>query len=327
MQLTPEDRAMLSPEEVAALESADAQTHLNTMGDTVVAAPEQNPLPVVPDDEPATETQEAADTDATDATDATDGNEGSTTDEAAPAVEAVAEEVAPPVPAKPAAFDVPDTAAMDTQRKALRDQKREILKQWTAGELSDEEYGQKAEEIDDQLAAVIAQQTEAATLQRINAQNAARAQAEAEAAENQAMFNVAQASKAAGLIDYGTNKVASAQFDSLFAAAKLDPANAKLTAQQVVEKTHKAVLALNGLAEAPKPKAKAAEAEPPAAPQPRNVPPSIGGLPNASQTVVQDELFEQFRRLEGEDAERFLASLSERQVDRLMRIADGRAVH
>lgn len=322
MQLTPEDRAMLSPEEVAALESSDAQTHLNTMGDTVVAAPEQNPLPVVPDDEPATETQEAADT-ATD--DATDGNEGSTTDEAAPAVEAVAEEVAPP--AKPAAFDVPDTAAMDTQRKALRDQKREILKQWTAGELSDEEYGQKAEEIDDQLAAVIAQQTEAATLQRINAQNAARAQAEAEAAENQAMFNVAQASKAAGLIDYGTNKVASAQFDSLFAAAKLDPANAKLTAQQVVEKTHKAVLALNGLAEAPKPKAKAVEADPPAAPQPRNVPPSIGGLPNASQTVVQDELFEQFRRLEGEDAERFLASLSERQVDRLMRIADGRAVH
>ncbi len=322
MKLSPEDLAMLPPEEAAALQSADAEKHLNTMGDTVVAAPEQNPLPVVPDDDPAE--QEAADTTADDAT---DGNEGSTTDETAPAVEAAAEEVEPPAPpAKPAAFDVPDTAAMDAKRKELRDAKRELTKKWSNGEMTDDEYSDQSEALDDQLATVIAAQTEASTLNRINAQNAARAQAETEAAENQAMFNVAQASKAAGLIDYGTNKVASAQFDSLFAAAKLDPANAKLTAQQVVEKTHKAVLALNGLAEAPKPKAKA-EAEPPAAPQPRNVPPSIGGLPNASQTVVQDELFEQFRRLEGEDAERFLASLSERQVDRLMRIADGRAVH
>mgnify|MGYP000997818193 CR=1 FL=1 len=123
---------------------------------------------------------------------------------------------------------------------------------------------------------------------------------------------------------YAHHGVAAAQFDSLFAAAKIDPANAKLSAQQVVEKAHKAVLALNGLAEAPKPRAEAAA---PAAPAPRNVPPSIGGLPNASQTVVQDELLAQFNQLEGDDAERFMASLNDKQVERLMRMSDGRGVH
>lgn len=312
MKLTPEERDMLSPEEIATLEGADADTHLATMGDTVMPG---ETTPVAAAEVESDSTQGADET-----ADATDGNEGSTTD-AAPAQTEAAAEPAPAAQPKPQAFDVPDVAALDAQRKTLRTEKRDLTAKWSAGEVTDEEYADQIDALDDKLATLIASQTEAATLQRINTQNEARAKAEAEAAENQAMFTTAQASKAAGLIDYGTNKVAAAQFDSLFAAATIDPANAKLSAQQVVDKAHKAVLALNGLAEAPKPRAEAA------APAPRNVPPSIGGLPNASQTVVQDELFEQFRNLEGDDAERFMSSLSEKQIERLMRMSDGRGVH
>lgn len=318
MKLTPEERDMLSPEEIATLEGADADAHLATMGDTVLPG-ETTPAAAAE----AAEVESDSTQDADETADATDGNEGSTTD-AAPEKTAAAAEPAPAAQPKPQAFDVPDTAALTDQRKALRDEKRDLTKKWSAGEVTDEEYADQVDALDDKLSTLVAAQTEAATLHRINAQNEARAKAEAEAAENQAMFATAQASKSAGLIDYGTNKVAAAQFDSLFAAAKIDPANAKLSAQQVVEKAHKAVLALNGLAEAPKPRAEAAA---PAAPAPRNVPPSIGGLPNASQTVVQDELLAQFNQLEGDDAERFMASLNDKQVERLMRMSDGRGVH
>lgn len=318
MKLTPEERDMLSPEEIAVLEGSDADAHLATMGDTVLPG-ETTPAAAAE----AAEVESDSTQDADETADATDGNEGSTTD-AAPEKTAAAAEPAPAAQPKPQAFDVPDTAALTDQRKALRDEKRDLTKKWSAGEVTDEEYADQVDALDDKLSTLVAAQTEAATLHRINAQNEARAKAEAEAAENQAMFATAQASKSAGLIDYGTNKVAAAQFDSLFAAAKIDPANAKLSAQQVVEKAHKAVLALNGLAEAPKPKAEAAA---PVAPAPRNVPPSIGGLPNASQTVVQDELLAQFNQLEGDDAERFMASLNDKQVERLMRMSDGRGVH
>lgn len=317
MKLTPEERDMLSPEEIAVLEGSDADTHLATMGDTVLPG-ETTPAA-------AAEVESDSNQDADETADATDGNEGSTTDAAPEKTAAAAEpEPAPAAQPKPQAFDVPDVTALEAQRKALRTEKRDLTAKWSAGEVTDEEYADQTDALDDKLATLIASQTEAATLQRINSQNEARAKADAEAAENHAMFATAQASKAAGLIDYGTNKVAAAQFDSLFAAAKIDPANAKLSAQQVVEKAHKAVLALNGLAEAPKPKAEAAA---PAAPAPRNVPPSIGGLPNASQTVVQDELLAQFNQLEGDDAERFMASLNDKQVERLMRMSDGRGVH
>lgn len=321
MKLTPEELEMLSPEEAAVLQGADADTHLATMGDTVMGAPPKAEPAEVESD--STEGEEGAeDQQAEQAAD--DGNEGSTTDQAAAPEgkpEAKAEVPSPAPTQAPAPFKVPDVAELAAKRGELRTSKRDLLAKWTAGELSDEEYGEQVDKIDDELADIVAAQSRAATLQEVNTQNQERARAEAEAAENAAMYKVAVASKAAGLIDYQENKVAAAQFDSLFTAAKMDPANAKLSADDIVAKTHKAVLALHGLAEQPK-----AAAPAPAAPAPRPAPPSIGGLPNASPTVVQDELFERFRTLEGDDAEQFLAGLSDKQVERLMRISDGRGI-
>ncbi len=243
-----------------------------------------------------------------------------TAEVAAPATEPAAEETAPAAeiaaaepepttpPAKPAAFDVPDTAAMNAQNAELLDKKAVIFKQWEAGELSTDDYLVQTRSVDAQLMQIVKIEAEAAALQRINAQNAARAQAEAEAAENQAMYNVATASKAAGLIDYGTNKVASAQFDSLFAAAKLDPANAKLSAQQVVEKTHKAVLALNGLTDSTPAAATTAAAPAPA--KPRNIPQTLANLPAAAVQPVGQGLEDEFSAITDPDvAEAKWASL------------------
>ncbi len=326
MKLTPEDREMLSAEEIAALEGSGADDALNTMGDTVLAAPDK---PAATPPVESDSTQEAGEADAeADETFPDDGNEGSTTDAAPTTTTEAAPEQAPTPtpPAPPAPFKVPDTAELTAKRNELRTSKRELLTKWSAGEMSDEEYAEAVEKVDDELAEVVQAQTRAATLHEVNTQTAERARQAAEAAENAAMYKVAVASKAAGLIDYQENKVAAAQFDSLFTAAKLDPANAKLTPDEVVAKTHKAVLALHGLAEPAPRQTQASAAQAPTPPAPRAVPPGIGGIPNASQTVVQDEMFERFRTLEGDDAEAFLAGLSEKQVDRLMRIADGRGV-
>ena len=139
------------------------------------------------------------------------------------------------------------------------------------------------------------------------------------------MAAVAAAAKKAGQVDYGTDKAAAVEFDSLFAAAKASPANASLTPAQLVEKAHKAVLALRGISAAPAPAP--AAAAPAAAPAPRAAPPSIGGLPNAAPAIVQDDLMAQFSNLEGEDAERFLAGLPANQVAKLRRTTDNPGIH
>lgn len=139
MKLTPEERDMLSPEEIATLEGADADTHLATMGDTVLPG-ETTPVA-------AAEVESDSNQDADETADATDGNEGSTTD-AAPAQTEAAAEPAPAAQPKPQAFDVPDVAALDAQRKTLRTEKRDLTAKWSAGEVTDEEYADQIDALD-----------------------------------------------------------------------------------------------------------------------------------------------------------------------------------
>ena len=212
-------------------------------------------------------------------------------------------------------------------RDTLRTEKRDLAKKWSDGELSDDDYHSAVEAVDDKMATLLAEQTRADTLREVNEQNARRAAEAQEKAELAAMAAVAAAAKKAGQVDYGTDKAAAVEFDSLFAAAKMSPANASLTPAQLVEKAHKAVLALRGIAAAPAPAPPAAAPAAPAAPAPRAAPPSIGGLPNAAPAVVNDDLMAQFSNLEGEDAERFLAGLPANQVAKLMRTTDNLGIH
>jgi hypothetical protein len=83
------------------------------------------------------------------------------------------------------------------------------------------------------------------------------------------------------------------------------------------------VLSMRGIA-APAP-AQAAPT-PPAKPVRRDVPLSLGGLPDAGRAAggVNDEAYAKFSTLQGEAAERFLAGLSEAEVDRLTKLADSK---
>ncbi len=326
MKLSPEELALLTPEEAAALQDTGAETALATMADQKPAATagaagttEEVETEADADAGNVTTPEAAASTEAAPAQPAADAV---TPEAASAALEELDTAAAPPAP--PAAFDVPATD-FKAQRDTLRTEKRDLAKKWSDGELSDDDYHSAVEAVDDKMATLLAEQTRADTLREVNEQNARRAAEAQEKAELAAMAAVAAAAKKAGQVDYGTDKAAAVEFDSLFAAAKASPANASLTPAQLVEKAHKAVLALRGISAAPAP-APAATA-PAAAPAPRAAPPSIGGLPNAAPAIVQDDLMAQFSNLEGEDAERFLAGLPANQVAKLMRTTDNLGIH
>jgi hypothetical protein len=319
MKLTPEELAALSPEEAEALQGDDAADALNTMGDTVLTA-ESVDLEAI---------QAASSEEGEGAEEGTDGGNVSTPEATTEQAAAALEELAPAAEAAPApalpTFEVPATD-FKAQRETLRAEKRDLAKQWSDGTLSDEDYHAKVDSVDDKMATLLTEQTRADTLREVNEQNTRRAAEAAEAAELQALQTLAKASKAAGQIDYGADAAAASQFDMLFSATKADPANAKLTPAALADKAHKAVLALRGIstaAPAPAPAPKPAAA--PAAP--RNVPPSIGGLPNAAASVVQDDMLAQFNKLSGTDAEEFQARLPANQVERLLRTTDNLGLH
>lgn len=186
-----------------------------------------------------------------------------------------------------------DSADFKAQQNELRATKRDLANKWTAGELTDAEYVTQTDEVDGKLLDLTVQMTRATTLHEINVQSAARVQAATRDAENAAMSALAMQSKAAGLIDYAMDQAAAAQFDALFAATKLDPANAGKSASELVEKAHTAVLTLRGIAPAAKP-TPAAERVTPAAPL------TLRGLPNAATSNSGGTVADSIGRLTGD---------------------------
>ena len=266
--------ADMSPEEVAAIEGRAAAATT----DEVIA--------------------EAAgvESDAAEVTEAAEPTEQAPAQEAAEPAAAEAAEAEPveaAEPAKPVAYQVPDTD-FKAQREALRAEKRALVAKWSEGELTDVEYAEQDDQIGERLSEITAQQTRADTLREITEQNRLQAQRVAAEAENAAMAALAAASKAAGQVDYATDKPAAAQFDALFAAAKLDPANSGLAAAALVQKAHSAVLALRGIVTAPK-----AEA---AQPKPKPViPQTLGNLPTAAAQPVGIDMADQLQAIDDPD--------------------------
>lgn len=213
----------------------------------------------------------------------------------------VTEAPAQALPAQPAEFEV-EAKDYAAERLAIRTEKKELLTKWSDGGLSDEEYAAAVDLADEKLSTLVAEQTRAATLADINAQNARAAAQQVANAENAAMQAVALASKSAGQIDYGTDTVACAQFDALHQAAKLDPANATLTAQQVAQKAHAAVLAIRGIA-APAATAQTAKAKP-------VIPQTLANLPAAAATPMGNDLANELMGMDPDEAEARWASMS-----------------
>lgn len=233
-----------------------------------------------------------------------------------PAPQVAAEQPAeqPEPAAEPIKYTVPSTD-FAAQRDALRTQKKELLTKWSAGEMTDDDYSTQLDALDEQMATALIEQTRAATLHEANTQAEQRAAKAAADAENAAMAAVAKASKAAGLVDYQTDTAAATQFDALFAAVKLDPANARLNATALVNKAHDAVLALRGL------KTGKPQATTPTTPTPQKpLPQTLAHLPSAAAQAVGQELSEQLDAIEDPDVlEAKWASLSAAQRKQMLR--------
>lgn len=135
------------------------------------------------------------------------------------------------------------------------------------------------------------------------------------------MQAIAKASKDGGLIDYGSNVAACTQFDALHNAAKLDPANANLSAVQVAQKAHDALLALRGLSAKPKQEAAApAASATPTKPKPAAPPTTLGMMPAAAANATGDSFDETFDAIEDPDErEAKWASLSAAQRQQQLR--------
>ena len=330
MKLTPAEKAGLSPAEIAALESADAETALATMGDT---PPEPGTIQAADDadQDNSDDTDTGAEGASSDGADAAGAGDDQAKDDAdgtltAEQLAAIAAEGQPAQPAKPTTYEVPERN-FAAERKALRDERKALQAKWDAGELDDAQLEAQQDAVDDKLDALAREQARADTLRELNEQHAREAAARLEAEENDATIAVIKAAKAAkvGAIDYVADKAAQSQFDMALGMLKADPANSTKTPTQLVQQAHRAVLAVRGINAEPAPNPSLTPTATPRQPQPRNVPQSLAGLPNAGIVPLQDETLAQAQRLNGEDLEQFLARLTPAQQAKLLRNVDNQA--
>jgi hypothetical protein len=325
MKLTEAEKAGLTPGEIAALESTDADAALATLGDEVPAEAQASSA----DDDEATDDGAAAELEQADA--AADGQDQPAGDEALTPEQlaAVANDAPGSNSAKLPTFEVPERD-FGAEKKALKDSRAAIQQKWDEGEITDEQLRAQLDEVDDKLEALATERARAETLRAINEQAAreaaARQQAEEQAA-TEAVIKAAAASTTAR-VDYVKDVKAQRQFDMAWDMLKADPDNATMTAKQLAQAAHRHVLAIRGLPMSDAPATNQATnttpARQPAARQPRDVPVTLSGLPNASPVQVQDEMLAQITTLDGLSTEEYMARLSPAQLDKLMRTVDGR---
>ena len=306
MQLTDADKAVLTPDEISALTAEGADNALSSHGgdektDAIVEAAK-------PDAEEAPTTKTEAEGETLSAEDL-----GAALEEMAPGAD--------PEPAKLPTYDIP-TTDFEAQRKDLKAQKSDALTKWSSGELSDAEYHQKVDELDDLMLSLATDRARAETLRQVNEQNQREAAQKIADAENSAMVTLAVAAKKAGTIDYASDKEAATQFDMAFMAVKSEKANVGKPLSELVNKAHKAVMAMRGIVDPSSLPAPAAETKP----SMRSVPVTLAGLPNAGQPVAQDDVWEQYSRLSGPEADEFMMRQSAQVQQRLLRIADNSGI-
>lgn len=210
-----------------------------------------------------------------------------------------------------------ELAQLRTERAAIEDK-------WTSGEIDDATRNTQLATLEEQRDQLLIEQTRAQTLLEINQQNEANAQAKIVQAENAAIVALIESDAKAGSasLNYKTDVAAQKDFDVALTAIKSSATHASKSPAEHVAAAHRMVLSMRGIA-APGPAAAPAQPDKPAR---REVPLSLGGLPDAGRAAggVSDEAYLKFSTLQGEAAERFLAGLSEAEVERLTKLADSK---
>lgn len=318
LELSAEDKADLTPEELAALQGEGAADILagNPAGEAQEGRADE-----------AGETSEAAGAQASPEAGAEGQAEGSDkpAGEGAQGEEASAEALAEIADddQREATFvpkfqgEVPKDYA--DQRKALMAKKGAAMKQLMNGEIDADQFAAVDAEVAEGLENLTAARVRAETLQAANEQAQASLQA-------RVIANVVKQAKKAGEIDYTADEKARRQYDTLLSGLLEDPDNAEADFEDVAVQAHRALLALRGV----QPKAQQTQAPAPAhapapaaaqRPAPLPGPKTLANLPAAAAAQVGDDLFNQFAQLEGEDAELFLAKQPPAVVERLLRQA------
>jgi hypothetical protein len=290
MKLSDEDKQGLSADEIKALEQAEegeGENLLKVDGEPAAAQKDDDP-----DGKPVAKSETELDL--------------IEADEAAPA---------------PAPKFTVDGRDFKAELATLRAERSAIEEQWTAGEIDDAARNAQLGDLEDKRDTLVAEQTRAATLLEINQQNEQNALAKVVESENAAIVALIAADAKAGdaSLNYKADLAAQKDFDVALTAIKNSSTHASKSPSEHVAAAHRMVLSMRGIA------APAATPTPKPAGR-REVPPSLGGLPDAGRAEggVSDEAWNKFSTLKGEAAERFLGSLPEHEVDRLTRMADNK---
>ena len=230
------------------------------------------------------------------------------------------------------AYDAADPAAINEKLKAIKAQRKELTAKWRVGEVDDDAYDEKIADLEDAKDALIEQRAVAVTKAELTVENA-----------RQAFFRdrdnfLRNLDKYEG-IPYGSNAMLAREFAAELKAAgeRAQKDNPNATSMELFEQAHEAVLEnMKALgvsfgkkkaaaaaeapavekptAPAPKPTTPAAVAAAEKAPDkpklPRAVPKTIGDMPAAAPASnISDETLSKAALLEGEDLERYWASL------------------
>lgn len=301
--LLPDERALLEQQASGAPAPAPAAAAPAPADDDTAAAPAPAPAAA----EPGAEGEAAA---AAAATTEADG-EGSETDSAT-----TAEPVRP-------TYEAPEARDFGAELKGVRDEQAALRKQWSDGELGDDEYNAKLAELEDRRDAVLTAKVQAETIENLNRQAVIQTQ-------QQVLAAIRKASMEAGQLDYTDVKNATA-FDKMLGAVMADPENGGKSFPELAQAAHDALCAVRGVkaaapapspapspAGAPAPAPAAAAA--PAAPTMRGIPPTLGGIPQASANPVSNDAATAIVSMDDPDqAEAALASLPASQRAELLR--------
>lgn len=231
----------------------------------------------------------------------------------APAAQAAPQEQTPFVPQ----FNGIDAATFNQKVDELNAQKATALQKMMDGEITADEYAKTDSLVTRGLLDLNRQATLAIANHQMQEQQT-----------KAAVQRIASESKAANQIDYYAEPEMVERFDRSMALVSQDPKFANVTAYERAQEAHRMVLAMAGKLvsqvqqhtqppAAPAPAAaKPAEAPPK---EPRKVPPSLGGLPNASQSNVGNDPAEIFASLTGQAAEDYFSRLPAHVQEQLMR--------
>jgi hypothetical protein len=303
MQLSEEDRAGLSADEIAAIEAPDEDS-------SALAA-------IAGDDDDEEGAGKGTETPANGSEGQGEGQGKGEGGEGGEAAEAQADAD----DAKPTGAHItPAVDDYDGKVKQLKDEKKAAWAKYNDGDMTADEYEAIEDRVGEQLRDLHHQQrTHESDIKRAN-QTAAQ---EWEWECKRFMRNT----KADEGIDYGTDKKLGAELDRQVKAIASDPENADKSGEWFLNEAHRRVKAIHGVGKAaastagkegkgkqPTPAEIAAARKPDLS----KVAPSVRNAPAAMENAASDDEFAHMRNLSGKDYEKAIAQMTPDQLDRFM---------